>query len=389
MTKKILVIILGFLTGLAIGFYSIFQPNLNLTTSSKSKALPQVLVASKQVIGFLPYWLIDKAQKDYSPYITTLTYFGLTVDSDGTILKMTNPGEAEPGWHALDSGKVDPLLDAARQHNMTLSLLIFSGDPNVINELISSPVDNAHNLITDVLPIINQYGFTDLNLDIESIHEATPAARLNFTQFVQTIKNDLNNTQSGISLTVEITGNDLIKQNLIDPQAIVPFADYLVLMGYDYHYMGSYVTGAVAPLSGAGDTSEYDVKTALGKLEEIAPPRKIILGIPVYGYEWETINNVPRSAVLPGSGLTASNQRVEELLSQCASCSAQRDEITQEAYVIFKDTETGMYHQFFYPDKQSTKAKADLANNQDLGGLAVWALGYEGEDILEPLKGYK
>ena len=38
------------------------------------------------------------------------------------------------------------------------------------------------------------------------------------------------------------------------------------------------------------------------------------------------------------------------------------------------------YHQIFYPDKQSTQVKVQFVKNEGLGGLALWALGYEGEE---------
>ncbi|NMB56873.1 hypothetical protein GYA19_02970 [Candidatus Beckwithbacteria bacterium] len=388
MIQKILFILGGFLTGLFLSYWLVFHPSLQFNFSGDNKKTIQIEIPQKQIIGFLPYWLIDKAKADYSEYITTLTYFGLTINKDGTIMKKTNPQETEPGWNDLQKGKLDSIFKTAKEKKLKLSLLVFSGNHDSINELISKPEEHAHNLTQEVIPIMQQYGFTDLNLDIESIKQASESARLNFTQFAQVIKQDLDKAQIG-SLTIDITGSDLIKQNLINPQSIVSIADYVVLMGYDYHYMGSFVTGAVAPLAGAETSLEYDVQTAVGKMEQIMPVSKIILGLPLYGYEWETINENPNSAVIPSSGLTASNQRIEDFLSKCSSCSAQRNFLTQESSLIYKDQQTGTYHQMFYPDEISTTAKVNFAKEQDLGGLALWALGYEGRTILEPLKDYK
>jgi spore germination protein YaaH len=67
-------------------------------------------------------------------------------------------------------------------------------------------------------------------------------------------------------------------------------ADNIVLMAYDYHSTSSFVTGPVAPLSGAGIMSEYDVTAAVEKTLDLIPPQKLVLGIPLYGYEWETLD---------------------------------------------------------------------------------------------------
>jgi len=96
-----------------------------------------------------------------------------------------------------------------------------------------------------------------------------------------------------------------------------------------------------------------------------------------------------RSAVLPGSGIVASNRRVEEFLAGCASCSAQLETAAQESYLVYLDEETKTYHQIFYPDEKFMKTKIALANKYNLGGLAFWALGYEGNSLLNPVAGYQ
>jgi len=52
--------------------------------------------------------------------------------------------------------------------------------------------------------------------------------------------------------------------------------------------------------------------------------------------------------------------------------------------MIYKDEKTNTYHQVYYPNQQSTQSKVDLAKEMKLGGIAVWALGYEDPSILKP-----
>ena len=112
------------------------------------------------------------------------------------------------------------------------------------------------------------------------------------------------------------------------------------------------------------------------------------MGTPLYGYEWEALSDNPRSAVLPDSGIAASNRRVEDFLSICSSCSALLDETAKESYLVYKNQKTGTFHHFFFPDRKSTEQKISLAKNLNLRGLALWALGYEGNTILLPLEPY-
>lgn len=382
MYKKILLVILGLGAGLVAGFLIIDSKPL-IKAEQKIVSLTQ----RKQVIGFLPYWLISSANSDYSKYINSLSYFGLTIDTDGKILKFTNPGETEPGWLALDSGKLDPFFAKAKEKKTALSLVVFSGDQDSINSLMDNPVENAKNLVSDVAPLMRQYGFSDLNLDIEKADEASEAARVNFSKFAAELKSGLTREKLG-TLTVDVSPTAFIKKYLVNPQEVAKIADYLVVMAYDFHFIGSLVTGPVAPINGVEKVAEFDTKTSIDEAVKTIPAQKLILGVPLYGYEWETIGDFPRAGVIPGSGLTASSSRVAELLDSCANCKVSRDNDAEESYIIYQDDQTGTYHQIFYPDAEAISSKVKFAKSNNLGGLALWALGYEDPTLLNPLLKY-
>src|SRR5258708_27785521 len=174
--KQILLIFFGLISGILAGLVILSGVERSLSVPvSVPTAKPK-----KEVLGFLPYWLLDKAKPNYSGFITTLDYFSLTLDTDGTILKSTNPVELEPGYAALTGGKLDPFFDIARQDNIKLSLTVFDGDQDSINQLISDPITHADNLIADISPIMSKYAFSDLNLDIESVAYASPSAQINY-----------------------------------------------------------------------------------------------------------------------------------------------------------------------------------------------------------------
>lgn len=383
MKIKLLNVFIGLLAGAILGIL-IAQYLLEIKNPPASSANP--LAPGKTVIGFLPYWLLNSAEQNYSKYITTLSYFGLRIDENGNIQELLNPQEKEPGWYALESGKIDPFFDEALRNNVSLSLVLVSGSNDAINELISDPIPHAKNLVADLEPMIEKYKFSDINIDIESTQTASDSARANFAKFAGEVKKGL---KDNVTLTVEISADDVINKKLIDPPAIGKIADNVVIMTYDYHYAGSFVTGPVAPLAGAGITSEYDVTTAIEKVLELIPSQKLILGIPLYGYEWESIGQEPRSAIIPNTGAAASNSRAEKFLSSCASCSSKQDSEAEENYISFLDKNKGDYHTIFYPNKNSTLKKVNFADDFQLRGVALWALGYEGNDILDPLINYK
>lgn len=386
MWKKILVVA----AGLGVGMYAGFLIVNNIWNKKADEAFVVDPIASSksQVVAFLPYWLIDSAGRDYSKYINTLSYFGVVVAGDGSVEKYTNPGESEPGYYALKNGKADGFLDMAKKNNMKKSLLVFSADEEKIYELISDPVTHAKTMVAEVAPLMREYGFTDLNIDVESVTVASDSARANFTTFVKTVRQEMNREKLG-TITIDVSPIVLFKNYLVDLTAIKNDVDYVVLMTYDYHYQNSSIAGAVAPVGGAGVSQEFDVEVSVQAAAQILFPEKIILGVPLYGYEWETISDTPRSATIPGSGIVAGNRRVEEKIKTCTNCTSFYDETTKESVLIFKDDKNDSYHQIYYPNQKSTAEKIKLANKYDLGGIALWALGYEGDTILEPLKTYR
>lgn len=367
----------GLLLGMGIGYILFFK--------TPSNVIP--LLPSNQKMGFLPYWLLDAAQKDYSEYLNGIYYFGLTIDDDGSLKEYENPGEKEPGWYALESGKATPFLTNAKKKNQKLSLVVFNANEESIAHLLENPTKHAKTLVSEAAPIMKEHGFTDLNIDIESFEVASDSARESFTTFIQETKKEVQKRKLG-TLSIDVSPSAFIKKFLVDPKSVIQYVDSLVIMGYDYHYQGSMVTGPVAPLFGAGEVSEFDVQVAVGNALSFAPSKKIILGAPLYGYEWETLSKNPSSPVIVGTGLVASNKRVEELLSSCATCSSKLDATALEKYVVYKALDTNTYHQLFYPDKETMEEKVRFAQKNNLGGIALWALGYESPGVLDPLQNY-
>ncbi|MDE2590881.1 MAG: hypothetical protein KGL95_14595, partial [Patescibacteria group bacterium] len=286
---------------------------------------------------------------------------------------------------SLSSGKADLFLKKAKEKNITLSLTIDSGDSKTIESFIATPSANAKRLVKDSLPIMKKYGFSDLNLDIEYTSDANNIQRKEFVNFLRAVRKNLPNQYS---LTLEISTLDVIRNQLIDIKSVSSIADNIVLMAYDYHASNSFVIGPVAPLNGAGIDSEYDVATAVEKALQFIPSQKLILGIPLYGYEWEALGTTPRLAAIPGSGVADSNFRAETFLESCATCSAKLDINADEPYFEFFSDESNTNHIIFYPNQNTTKSKIDFANKNALGGIALWALGYEGNTILNPLSDY-
>lgn len=383
---RLLSIILSLSLGLTFGIIILIIVYAKLIPPDSSLYSPLVSLIEFQkpkVIGFLPYWLLEKTQNSYKNKIDTLTYFSLTLDSDGKILKLINPQEEEPGWTTLKKDSVQEKFMLAKKDKMTTSLLVHNSDEKDIAKLLENPGLSAQNLISEVAPMMKQTGFTDLNIDIESFQNTSASAQIPFTQFLKEVKNGMIQNNLG-TLTVELTPTSLIKTRLINAKEIGEIADFVVLMAYDYHYAGSYLAGPVAPIGGTGTIREFDVETAIQQALNIIPENKLILGIPLYGYEWDTVSDAPGAPTVPGTGKTASSRRVEEeILSSCDKCVKGVEKEGQEPFIII--SENSYFRQVFYENKDSLTKKLNLVKKYKLGGIAFWALGYEDSTILNPL----
>ena len=134
MVKNILIIMAGIVAGMYAAYFLISRTNILTLGIRNNNVIDALKTPKKEVLGFLPFWLIDKAAPDYSNYLTMISYFNVTIDSDGTIQKFTAPGESDPGWRALSGGKVDDFLQGQRQKGVKLSLTVFSGNNGKIEK---------------------------------------------------------------------------------------------------------------------------------------------------------------------------------------------------------------------------------------------------------------
>jgi spore germination protein YaaH len=153
-----------------------------------------------------------------------------------------------------------------------------------------------------------------------------------------------------------------------DYVGLAAVADALIIMGYDYHWTGS-DPGPVAPLTSGALWTSYDVTWSVNDYLKKVAADKVWLAVPLYGYDYPSVDgSVPGSAT--GSATSITYAKTELYTG------AQWDVASQTPYFI-EDRSDG-WHQVWYDDARSLGLKFDLVNQQQLGGIGIWALGYEG-----------
>jgi GH18 family chitinase len=142
-----------------------------------------------------------------------------------------------------------------------------------------------------------------------------------------------------------------------------------MVMAYDYHWSGSAFTGPVAPLDGWGT---YDVPWTVQDYQTWgALPGQLLLGVPYYGYLWETVSGIPGAqTTLSGMARTYAQAKVQAEIH-----GSLWDAPSSTPWSRWQDPE---WKQLWYDDAASLSAKYDLVLDEGLAGVGIWALGYDG-----------
>ena len=346
-------------------------------------------IQKPRIIGFLPYFLSYRATNNYNPYINVLTYFSVTIDEHGHVITLAAPNQEEPDWHDLHTKDIQQKLASAKNNGAILSLAITGQSEATISALIKNPQQSAKNLLQDLAPLISTYGFSDINIDLESFVKATTQDQTQFTAFIKTLSRALH--KQNITVTVDIAPIAFIHPTVIDPLRVAQVSDFVLLMTYDFSTVLSGNTGPIAPLGGMGIENEFDVTKAVAIAKQEIDPAKIILGIPLYGYEWDSLSNVPHAATIPNTGQAASNRRMLQTFNtSCTTCITAKDPLAKETIFIFQDKAGDpYYHQVFLFTQQDFSDRITFTVKNNLAGVGLWALGYEGNTLLQPLNLYK
>ncbi len=138
--------------------------------------------------------------------------------------------------------------------------------------------------------------------------------------------------------------------------------DYIVIMAYDHTPVGSATPGPVAPLTW--------VRQAISYTSSQIPADQLILGVPFYGYDWNTKEGPPAAAVTYDAAVALSKRD-----GATSGYSAEHN----SPWVKYKD-DNGAAHEVWFEDSQSFEIKLKAAMDYDLAGFAAWRLGQEDPD---------
>ena len=373
----------------SLSFYHLWLINLPLVSPlDLIESLPPLAPifnkpGQKIAFGFLPYWNLKLANELTVKPLTHLAYFGIDLTPAGGIKKYDRPGEKEPGWNKLNSDQYSLLHRQLKILGKKIILTVLAMETEQIETLLSS-VENRNNAINSILSVYAEKEFDGLNIDFEYMGYPAEETRKNFTIFVADLTRQCKAIDKNCEISLDVFADSAIKSRLYDLSALGKVVDQIIVMAYDFYRPSSTQSGPVAPLRGKCNRDskttpclDYDIVTSIGDIAKFVPSYKIILGIPFYGYEWQTVDDSFLANTYPKTGSLATYKRIQGLFGneKISSLSASWSNLTLTPYLSY--VEADKTYQIHYEDAASLKLKINFIHQAKMGGLAIWALGYE------------
>ncbi len=307
---------------------------------------------NKVVFGWHPYWSAGlEANYDWD-LMSDMSFFSYEVNS------ATGNAVSTHGW-ATSAAVTTALANGVR---VNLCVTLFSNHGTFLNSSTSKQT-----LITNLISLLQSRGANGVNIDFEGV---SSTYKTQFTSFLIDLCNQMHAAIPGSKVSVCTYAVDW--SDVFDEAAIDPYIDFYTIMGYDYYYSGSSIAGPTAPLY-TFNTFNYNLaKTINYYMSQGASKEKIILGLPYYGHEWNT-----SSSTVPSATTSVVSSRTYKTIRDNSSgnySTRQFETASKCPYYVYYSSN---WRQCFCDDEESLGYKYDLVNMMGIGGIGIWALGYD------------
>jgi spore germination protein len=304
------------------------------------------------VVASLPFWNLTAGQtvvaanrgtfNEVSPWIYEIASNGQIVPQAPEVATQTAAGMAQ--LRKLGIPLVPSIANRANGQ--------FAYEP-VANMLHDPAAMTRH--INDVVALVQRESYDGIDIDYEDL----PATdRQVFTTFVTRLADALHDKNKilTIALFAKTTDAGEDQRNAgQDYAAIGAAADEVRLMAYDYHWSGS-APGAVAPMPWVREVLAY-AKTQM-------PAEKIVLGIPVSGYDWVDGHGEVVTWIQCYGRTKAFNATV------------QYDRLSESPSFKYTDAQ-GREHEVWFENAESTATKIEAAKAAGIRGVYLWMISSE------------
>jgi len=260
-----------------------------------------------------------------------------------------------PFWYSvnsiggLKSQVVPSVLAAVRRHQIAVEPLV--NDATGVQAFLKTYPTRV-NAARNIADMVKGGGYQGVDIDFEPPNNALAPE---LTDFMIDLRDRLPRQDVITMAVVPDSGGGY------DFKTLNPEVTQFVLMSYDEHSQGT-APGPVAALPW--------VENILTRTERFVPAKKIILGIPLYGYAWPVGST--NAATIPFSAVTAAMK--SRAVTHRSDMESQASySVNGTPYIAWWETLAGM------------KDKIQLAQKDKLEGVALWRLGYQNDRVMQLL----
>lgn len=326
----------------------------------------------KEVLGFLPYWVLPESDKINLNLVTAISYFGLDADAGGNIIKNDVSGKPLQAWSSLQNDpNFEKFIKRAKTNKTKVYLTIKCFDQSAIVALVTNET-SRNNLINNALYLMNAKSFDGINLDFEYIGTPTEQVRDGFSVLVTNLNKEMKRQYPKSELTIDTFVDAASKTRINDVTVLAQNSDALVIMGYDFHTPDSDTAGPVSPMQGGG----YSLFGFLSSYFDKAPADKLILAIPYYGYDWPVASATNKQVT--GGRADVRILTYADIINSSKGAQINWDNDAQSPWYVYKDPQTKQSRVVYFENTRSLGIKYDFITQKNLKGVGIWALGYDG-----------
>ncbi|MFA5528653.1 MAG: glycosyl hydrolase family 18 protein, partial [Peptostreptococcales bacterium] len=278
-----------------------------------------------------------------------LTYLGIFD------FKMTDTGTLE--------GEMDTeILAAAQEKNVALLPVITNlnsegdFDRDLAYQVLSNP-ETLEVFIGNILSLLNEDNLIGVIIDIENLN---PEDRNVFTNFIQKLYIQLKNNNKLLILNMPAKWDDWPNEEWVgffDYNALGDSIDRAAIMTYEFGWRSG-PPRATVPL-------RYITRSLDYAIENNIPANKILLGLTLYGYDWELPDN-------PENLATAVTLPEVWELARKYRASIQFDDFEQQAFMDY--IRNGTHHKVWFEDAMGHFLKYELVKSYGLKGVFYWLI---------------
>lgn len=320
-------------------------------TNSDNEDLDEQPLESKEFSGWIAYWALDDALTTYNNFPNAFvslspTWFYVKPDgglgtkntlNDKTLINSTNKNKT----------KLIPSISNSKVQELS----------NILND--SSKVDEH---INNIVNVVETNKYDGIDIDYEHI---LAEDRDEFTSFIKRLSEKLHKQDKVLTIAIlwkqkpakaiEALSESRAAQ---DWSELAKYTDEFRIMAYDY--TGSTdKAGPIAPINWIEAILEY-------ALDNNVPSEKIVLGLPLYAYEWKKDSNRAKALVW---------KDVQFIKSNFTVLSDKLDTEKGERHLVFKDQ--NIVKEVWYQDYEATQLRIELAQKYNVNKFVFWRLGKE------------